>query len=127
LNPRSDADLRSDSANRAAEANYIAVGIGDGALPLAIILIPRAIYSDSRLSPLFGHPVSLSTVEVKSAVTWNFVVFWLGEVDRKIAVPMSDGIGVIVKRDIETRSLEPGGRAGYVGDLEDGLESRDQP
>ena len=46
----------SASANGAAEADHVSVGVGDRALPLAIVLVPRALDFDPRLSPLIEPP-----------------------------------------------------------------------
>jgi len=115
------------SAKRATEANHVSVGVGDGALPLAIILVPRAVHFDPCLSPLLGHPVGFLTVDVEKAVTRKFVVCSLSKVDCEVPIPVSEGVGVTVERRLEARTLEPGDRASHIGDLENRLEPRDQP
>jgi hypothetical protein len=51
----------------------------------------------------------------------------LRKVDGEIAIPVSKGIGVVVERDLETRTLEPSDRTIHICHLENRLESRDQP
>ena len=98
-----------------------------GALPLAVVLVPRAIHFDARLSPLLSHAVGLLTVNVERTVTRKFVSYNLGKVDREVPISTSEGIGVVVERRFEACPFEPGDRASHVSDLEDRLESGDQP
>jgi hypothetical protein len=120
-------EIRGASTNRATEANHVAVGVRDGALPFAIVLVPRAVNFDPCLSPVHSHPVGLLTVDVERALTRRIVSFSLGEVDGEVTIPVSEGIGHIVERRLETCTLEPGDRSSHVGNLEDRLEPRDQP
>jgi hypothetical protein len=115
------------STNGATETNYVSIGVGDGALPLAIILVARAVHRNPRLSPLLGHPLGFTTVDVENTVTRKFVSCSLRKVDGEIAIPVSKGIGVVVERDLETRTLEPSDRTIHICHLENRLESRDQP
>ncbi len=86
------------SANGATEANHISVGVGDRALPLAIVLIAQAIHFDPYLSPLLSHPVGVLTVDVQSTVTRRFVSYSLGKMDGEALIPVGKGIGVIMER-----------------------------
>jgi hypothetical protein len=115
------------SANGATEANHVSVGVGDGALPLAMILVPRAVHVDPRPSPFLSHPVGVLTVDVENTVTRKFVSRSLGKMDCEVPIPVSEGIGVIVERQPEACTLETGDRASHTGDLENCLDSRDQP
>ena len=65
-------------------------------------------------------------MDVKNALSRNVVAFGLGKVDREVPIPVSKGIGVIVKRHLEGGTLEPGDGAGHVDHLEDRLEPSDQ-
>jgi hypothetical protein len=67
------------------------------------------------------------TVDVEKAVARKFVSCSLGKVDREVPIPVSEGIGVIVERHLETRALEPGNRVSHIGDIEDRREPRNQP
>ena len=109
------------------EAKDVSVRVGDGALSLSVILVLGAVHFDLSLPPLVGHPVGLLAVDVESTVTRRFAAASVRKVDREVAIPMGEGIGVIVERHVESGTLEPGGRAGHVGNLEDRLEPRDQP
>jgi len=73
--------------NGATEANHVSVGVGDRALPLAIVLVPRAVHFDPRLTPLFSHPVGALTVDLESTVTRRFVTYSLGKMDREVPIP----------------------------------------
>ncbi len=113
------------SANRATEANHVSVGVGDGALPLAIVLIPQAIHFDPHLSPLLSHTVGILTVDIESTVTRRFVSYSLGKMDREIPIPVNKGVRFIVEGHPEAQTLKPNDRASYVGHLEDRIEPGD--
>lgn len=115
------------SANGAAEANHVAVGIGDGALPCSVVLVPGAIHLDPGPYPLSSHPIRLLTVEVERTVPRRFALRGLGKVDREVTFPVSEGIRIVVGAHLEARPLEPGERASDIGDLENRLETPDQP
>jgi hypothetical protein len=115
------------SANGATEANYVSVRVGYGALPLAILLVTRAVHFNPRLPPLLGHAVGIVTVDVENTVTRKFVSASLGKVDGEISIPVSKGVGVVVDRHLEARPFEPRRRTSHICNLEDRLESRDQP
>ena len=74
-----------------------------------------------------SHPVGFLTVDVEKTVTRKFVACSLCEVDCEVPIPVSKGIGLVVERRLEARTLEPGDRASHIGDLENRLEPRDQP
>ena len=115
------------SVNGATETDHISVGVGDGTLPLAVVLVSRAVDFDPRLYPLLGHPIGVLAVQIQRTVTRTLVSCCAGKVDREVSIPVSERIGVIVQRRLKARSLVPGDRTRHTGDLEDRLEPRDQP
>jgi hypothetical protein len=46
--------LPSSSAYGATEADHVSVGVGDGAFPLAVVLVARPVYLYASPSPLVG-------------------------------------------------------------------------
>ena len=114
-------------AKGATEADHVPVGVGDGALPLAMVLVTRTVDVNPHLSPLLGRPVRILTVEVKDTVTRKFVSGHLGQVDREIAFSMREGVGVVMQRRLETCTGEPPDGTRHICHLEDRLESPHQP
>ena len=51
--------------NGRAESDDIPIRVGDRSLPLAIILVPRAVHFEPRLSPLFRYLVGVLTVDIQ--------------------------------------------------------------
>jgi hypothetical protein len=127
LDPAGPWESGGASTNRATEANHVSVGVGDGALPFAVVLVPRAVHFDSRLSPIRRHLIGVLTVDVQRTLTRGFVPYNLGQVNSEVTVPVSEGIGLIVERRLEACTLEPGDRASHVVNLEDRLEPSDEP
>ena len=111
---------RRTSTNRATETNHVSVGVGDGSLPFAILLVPRAVHFDPCLSPVRSHAVGFVTVDVESTLTQRFFSHSLDQVDGEVTIPVSEGIGLIVERSVETRTLEPCGRGATSATLKIG-------
>jgi hypothetical protein len=63
---------------------------------LAIGLVLRAGRLDPCLSELLCHAVGVLTMEVQSTVAGVFVACRLGQVNREVPIPVSEGVGVIV-------------------------------
>jgi hypothetical protein len=85
------------------------------------------MHIDARLTPFVPHKVSFLTVHVKSTVTGDFISHGLSKVDSEIPVPMGEGVGVIVERDLEPRSLVPSDRASDVSHCEDRFKPGHDP
>ena len=95
-------------ANGTSEADHISVRVGDGALPLAVVLVSRAGDFDPCLPPILGHSVGVLAVDVENTVTREIFFPSLGKVHREVSIPVSERICVIVDRHFEARTLEPG-------------------
>src|ERR1700733_14742233 len=110
------------STDGRAESDDIPVWVRDGSLPLAVILVPRAVHFEPRLSPLLCYLVGVLTVNVDSPLSRKFVSDSLGKVNREVPVPVGEGIAVIVERHPEARILEPSDRSSDIGNFENWLE-----
>jgi hypothetical protein len=48
-------------------------------------------------------------------------------VDREVPVPVGEGVTIVVERDLEARTLEPGDRTSHIGDFENRFKPSNQP
>jgi hypothetical protein len=93
--------------NGTAETDDVPIRIGDGSLPLAVILVLGAIDLDLGPSPFFGHSVGILAVDVEGALTRHFASLGLSEVDREVESTMGKPIGTVMEGCLEARSLVP--------------------